>query len=116
MDLAGALEIAPAAVKVLSHHAELDVGCSQNMTQLPQHFLHANVGPGIAGPVVPGEQQPQFLARLPAAAQTKHPADPPQLDERAHPGYEKKICHRGVLRAVTCASVELAEEGQGCAG
>src|SRR5229473_1704727 len=116
MDLARAREIAAAATEVLGHHAEVDNAGAEDVAHLAQHFLHANIGAGIARAVVPGEQQAQLSAGFPAAAESKHPADAPDFNQRADPRDEEKISHARALPATVFGAVALAEEGHGFAG
>ena len=55
--LPGAVEVALGAVEILSHHAEVDVFGAEDMANLTQHFLDADVAAGVAGAVVSGEEQ-----------------------------------------------------------
>ena len=123
MNLPRALEVALRAVETLRHHAEIDVICAENVPHLPQHFLHANIGAGVARAVVAGKQQLQFLARRPALAQAEHPAEAPNLDQRADPRDQKKVGHARALPATAeffaatlPGAVADGEFGHGAAG
>src|SRR4029077_791261 len=115
IDLARALEIALAAVEILAHHAEIDVASAQDVAHLAQHFLHANVGAGVARAVVAGKEQAEFFAGLPAATEAKGPAEAPDFDQRTDPSDEKEIGHARALPAIVFG-VTPREEGQGLAG
>ncbi len=86
------------------------------MAHLAQHFLHANIGAGVARAVVAGEEQPQFFAGFPAMAESKHPADAPDFDQRADPRDEEKIGHARALPATVFDAAAPAEEDHGFAG
>ena len=79
-NLLSAFEIALGAIEVLSHHAEIHVFRAENVANLAEHFVDANVGAGIARAVVAGEKQFQFFARLPALAAAEHPLQAGQFD------------------------------------
>src|SRR4029077_13058603 len=110
VDLARAREIAAAAIEVLSHHAEVAVAGAEDVAHLPQHFLDTNVGAGVARAVVSSEEQPQLFPGLPAAAESKHPADAPNFNQRADPRHEEKIAHARALPPTVSAhaAVETA--------
>ena len=117
INLPGTFEVALGAVETLRHHAEVNVIGAQNMANLAQHLLDANVAARVARPIVARKQQLEFFARSPALAKTQHPADAPDLDQCANPGDEQKIRHEPAPLAVGFAATSaLAPDGHGFAG
>jgi hypothetical protein len=110
-----AFKIAFAELEILRHHAEINVSGAENMTHLPQHFLHAHVAPCVACAVVPREEEFQFLAGCPRLAQAQHPTEAPHLDQRANPRNQKKIGHAFAL-PTTIFFTPASAAGHGFAG
>src|SRR4029077_10119338 len=115
MHLSRTLEIALRAIEVLGHHAKVDIFGAEDVADLPQRFLDADIAAGIAGPVVAGEEQLQFFAGRPALADAELPGEGPELDHGADPGDEKEIGHAPAPLAVTTALL-ASSAGQGFAG
>ena len=88
IDLTAAFEVAFGAVEILRHHAEFDISRAEHVAHLAEHFLHAHVAAGVARAVVARKEQLQLFARGPALAETEHPAEAPEFDQRADPCYE----------------------------
>src|SRR5258708_10529940 len=99
MNLARALEVVFGALEALRHHAEINMLRAENMPNLPQHLLHAHIAAGIARAVVAGEEQLQLFARGPALAESQHPAEARDLDQRTDPRDEKEVRHARALPA-----------------
>ena len=55
MNLFRVAKVTTRQIEILSHHAQLEILRAQNSPHLPQHFLHAHIGAGIARSVVAGE-------------------------------------------------------------
>ena len=53
---------------------------------------------------------------FPAVAESKHPADAADFDQRADPSDQKKIRHARALPATVFGAASLVDEGQGFAG
>ena len=80
-NLFGAVEIALGAVKILGHHAEVDVFRAKDVANLAKHFIDADVGAGIARAVVACEEKLEFFAGLPARAAAHHPLQTGEFDQ-----------------------------------
>ena len=115
MHLSRAVEIALGTLEILGHHAEVDIFRAENMTDLAQRFLHANVAAGIARAVVAGKEQLELFAGRPALADAELPREAAQLDHGAHPRDEQEIGHAPAPVALTTA-LAAASAGQGFAG
>ncbi len=116
IDLTRALEIAAAAVEILSHHAEIDVAGAEDVANLAQHLLHTDVGAGVARAVVAGKKHAEFFAGFPAAAEAERPANAPDFDERTDPRNQQEVGHARALPATVVFCEEGAEDGHGLAG
>ena len=114
MNLPRALKIPFAVCEILCHYAEIGILRSQDVPNLPQHFLHAHVTARIPRAVVSCKEQLQFLAGGPRFAETQHPSEAPHLDQRADPCDQEKVGH--ALARPTAALSALALAGQGLAG
>src|SRR6266849_8378221 len=115
VNLARAFEVAFGALEVLRHYAEIDMLSAKNMPNLPQHLLHAHVAAGVARAVVARKQQLEFLTWRPALAETHHPSEARDLNQRADPRDQKKVRHAPILPATAVFSA-LGSDGQGLAG
>src|SRR5712664_54891 len=115
VNLARAFEVAFGTLEVLRHYAEIDMLGAKNMPNLPQHLLHAHVAAGVARAVVARKQQLEFFTWGPALAETHHPAEARDLNQRADPCDEKNVGHAPILPATAIFSA-LAADGQGFPG
>src|SRR5581483_2605620 len=93
MDLVRPLEVAICELKVLAHHAELDVLSAEDVPKLAQRFLGTNIGACVSRSVIPGKKQFEFLAWLPTLTFTKNPSRFGALDIRADPCLENVVHH-----------------------
>ena len=109
-----ACEVAFGAVEILGHDAEIDVFRAEHVTDLAEHFVDANIGAGVAGAVVAGEEKFKFFAGLPARAAAHHPLQTGEFDEQADPNDEKKIGHARAAPLAVCTVAFC--NGQGLAG
>jgi hypothetical protein len=80
-----AREVAFGAIEILRHDAEIDVFRAEDMADLPEHLVDANIGAGVARAVVAGEEKFEFFAGLPAGPATHHPLQAGDFDEQADP-------------------------------
>src|SRR5579871_1223021 len=96
MYLLRAFEVPFGKVKILAHHAEVNALRAQDVTDLPQHLVDANIGAHISGAVVSGKQQLELLSRLPGLISAQHPSGFGALDVAAHPGFENEVHHAAV--------------------
>ena len=80
MHLRSALKVAASHIKVLRHGAELDVLRAKNVAKLAQGLFGTNIRASIAGAVITGKQQLEFLSRLPAMPVAENPAGLGALD------------------------------------
>src|SRR6476660_1715672 len=85
-NLAGALEVAFGAVEAVRHHAEIHVFSAEQVADLAQHFVDANIGAGVARAVIAGEEESEFFTGRPLFAASQHPLQAGELDENTDPG------------------------------
>ncbi len=111
MNLLRVAEVAARQIEILRHHAQREILRAQNAAHLPEHFLHAHVGAGVARSVVAGEQQLQLRSRFPWLARAKHPFEFVQFDQTADPGFEDEI-HHGRTSSTTRAAPATDSDGQ----
>ena len=116
MDLTCAVEIACRTFEILRHDAEVDVIRAEDVADLAEHFLDAHVGAGVARTVVACEEEAKFFAGCPAAAETEHPGEAADFDERADPGDQEEVGHAWALPATMDGCATGADEGHGFAG
>src|SRR5215469_3797941 len=96
MNLSGAFEVPFRELEDLAHYAEVDALRAQNMPDLPDHFLDANIRTHVPRAVVSGKQKFQLFTWLPRLVAAKHPAHLGALDIRADPRFQHKVHHAAV--------------------
>ena len=57
------VEVAPRHIEILAEDAELNVAIAEDVANLAQHLFYSDVGPGVAGAIVPGEQELELAIR-----------------------------------------------------
>ena len=85
LDLTHRIEITAGPLQVVRQDAQFQVGVAQNAANLTDHLLDADVGPGIAIPVVTGKQQAQRGARSPGLPRSQHPSQLGELNQATDP-------------------------------
>lgn len=113
-DLPNRAEVAAGQFLVEGVDAHLDVLVAEEMPELPDHFLHADVGSGVAGAAVAGQEQLQRFAGFPLFARVQGVAAGGEFQRRGHGAHEGTVGIEPVFDLVfgraKCV-LEHAEEG-----